>query len=290
MAVAEIADLKRRRLLSRAAIDSPVRSVGGTGFHRLYAKHQRDDSVFAASGGIRDADGDAIAQNRGAIAERGHLGDTMRNEDHRIAALAPAPHDREDAFRQVCREGGGDLVEHQHDRIGRQRAGQIDEAQDRIWNVPHQLAKIEIRYSEVVEMVPHAREGDIGQSHVLADRQVGNERRILVDRDDARSTRFGGGAKRPYCAVDRYGSAIRGVDAGENLDERALARAVGPHQRVDLAAGNSQRRRSERDDRAESLGEIADLEQRRRIVHWGGPTSARGILMTTRPIVSSECD
>ena len=101
-------------------------------------------------------------------------------------------------FRQVCRESGGDLVEHEHDRIGRQRAGQIDEAQNRIGNVPHQLAEFEIRYSEVVEMVPHVCEGDIGQSHVLADRQVGNERRILVDRDDARSTRFGGGAKRPF--------------------------------------------------------------------------------------------
>ena len=271
MAVAEIADFKRWPLLGRAAIDSPGRSLGGIGFHGLYAKHKRDDSVFAASGGIRDADGDAVAQNRGAIAERGHLGDTMRNEDHRIAAFAPTPHDREDPFRQVCGKSGGDLVKHEHDRIGRQRPGQIDEAQDRIWNVSHELAEFEIRYSEVLEMVLHAREGDIGQSHVLADRQVGNERRILVDRDDARPTRFGGGAKRPHGAVDRYGSAIGLKDAGEDLDERALARAVGPHQRMDLAAGYSQRRRSERDDRAESLGEIADLEQRRRVIHWAGP-------------------
>ena len=237
MAVAEIADFKRCPLLGRAAIDSPGRSLGGTGFHGLYAEHQRDDSVFAAAGGVRHADGDAVAQNRGAIAERGHFGDTMRNEDHRIAAFAPTSHDREDVLRQVCRESGGDLVEHEHDRIGRQRPGQIDEAQDRIWNVPRELAKLEIRYSEIVEMAPHAREGDIGQSHVLADRQVGNERRILIDRDDACSTRFGGGPKGPPCAVDLYGSAIRGVDARENLYQRALARAVGPHQGMDFAAG-----------------------------------------------------
>ena len=88
-------------------------------------------------------------------------------------------------------------------------------------------------------MVAHAGEGDIGQSHVLADRQVGNERRILVDRDDAGSTRFGGGTKRPYGAVDRYGSAIRRKDAGEDLHQRALAGAVCAHQRMDLAAGNT---------------------------------------------------
>ena len=63
MAVAEIADLKRRRLHSRAGFDSPLRSVGGTGFHRIYAKHQRDDSIFAASGGVCDADGDAIGSD-----------------------------------------------------------------------------------------------------------------------------------------------------------------------------------------------------------------------------------
>src|SRR5208282_6254044 len=107
-------------------------------------------------------------------------------------------------------------------------------------------------------MVPDAREGDIGQSHVLVDRQVGNERGILIDRDDASSTRFRGGPKRPPCAIDRNGSAIRGVDARKNLDKRALARAVCSHQSMDLAAGYSQRSRSERDDRAESLGEIAD--------------------------------
>ena len=80
------------------------RSLGGTGLHGLDAKHQRDDSVFAAVGGVCDADGDAIAQHGSAITKRGHLGHAMRNEDHRIAAFAPAPHDREDVLRQVCRE------------------------------------------------------------------------------------------------------------------------------------------------------------------------------------------
>ncbi len=210
MAVAKIADFKRHRLRIRAALEPSPRGLGGTGF-QLDAKHERDDSVFAPSGGVGDdADGDAIAQNRGAIAQRSNLGDAMRNEDDRIAALAPASHDREDLFRQVRRKRRGDLVEHKHDRIGRQRARQIDEPQHRIWNIPHKLAKFEIRYSKVVEIVPHACQADIGQSHVLADRQVGNERRILVDGDDPRATRFGRRTKRPRLAIDSYGSAIRG--------------------------------------------------------------------------------
>ena len=116
----------------------------------------------------------------------------MRNEDHRIAALAPTPHDCEDLIGQVRRERRCDFVKHEHDRIGRQRAGQVDKAQNRIRNVPRQLAKVDIPYSQVVEMVSNVCEWDIGQSHVLADRQIGNERRVLVDRDDAGATRFGG--------------------------------------------------------------------------------------------------
>ena len=290
MAVAEVANLKRRRSLGHAPIQSPRPGLGGADFHRVHAEHQRDDPVFAAGGHVRDADGCAVAQYRRAIAERGDLGDAMRNEDHRIAAFAPAPHDREDVVRQVCRESGGDLVEHQHDRIGRQRAGEIDEAQNRIGNVPHQLAKLEVCYSEIVEMAPHLCEGDIGQSHVLADREIGNERRILVDRNDARSPGFGGGAKRSRGAVDRYGSAIRLEDARENLDERALARAVGAHQRMDLAARYAQRRRSERNDRAESLRQIADLEQRRGIVHWGGPKVCSRHVNDHAPHSIGECD
>ena len=61
----------------------------------------------------------------------------MRNEDDRIAAFAPTPNDRENMFRQVRRESRSYLVEQEHDRIGRQRAGQIDEAQYRVRNVAH---------------------------------------------------------------------------------------------------------------------------------------------------------
>ena len=141
MAVAKIAHCERGSL-SRIATQLPGAASGGPRFHRLHAKHKRHDSVFAALGGVCDADGDAIAQHRGAITERGNLGHAMRNENYRIAALAPAPHNREDPFRQVRRKSGGDLVQHKHDRIGRERARQIDEPQNWIWNVRARARRI----------------------------------------------------------------------------------------------------------------------------------------------------
>ena len=132
-------------------------------------------------------------------------------------------------------------------------------------------------------MAAHCVEVDVGQSHILGDREIGNERRILVDRDDTRAARLRRRAKAPHHAVEGYGSAVRLKDAGENLYQRALACAVRPHQRVNLAATDSERRRPQGDDRPESFGEIADLEQRRRIVHWPVLASFRDISVTARP-------
>ena len=117
-------------------------------------------------------------------------------------------------------------------------------------------------------MTAHGVERDAGQAHVLADCQIRNQRWILVDGDDARSTRFCGRAEGLHCAAKRQGPAIGRKYAGQNFDQRAFASAVRAHERVDLATGNCQRRRFEGDNRAKSLGEIANFKQRRRIVHF----------------------
>src|ERR1700722_266708 len=88
-----------REILGRIAIELGALGLGGMRFDRLDAKHERHDPVFAAMRRVRDADSDAIAQNRGAIAERSHLSHAMGNEDYRGAPLAPLPRDREHPFR-----------------------------------------------------------------------------------------------------------------------------------------------------------------------------------------------
>ena len=170
----------------------PALGLGGMSLNRLYAKHKRHNPVFAAMRRVRNADGDAIAQNRGAITERSHLGHAMRNENYRISTLAPPPSDCEDTFRQIGRKSRRDLVQHEHDRIGRERARQIDEPQSRIGNAARELAEFEIGCSKIIQMAAHAVEGDTGQAHVLSDCQIGNKRWILIDGDDARSTGFCG--------------------------------------------------------------------------------------------------
>ena len=70
---------------------------------------------------------------------------------------------------------------------------------------------------------------------VLGDREVGEERRLLVDDRDPRVPRRGGpgeGRRRP---VDRQRAAVRPVHAGQDLHQRRLAGAVLAEQRVRLA-------------------------------------------------------
>ena len=56
-------------------------------------------------------------------------------------------------------------------------------------------------------------------------------------------------------------AAVGPDGAGQDLDEGALAGAVGAHERVDLARADGQRRRPQRDDGAIRLRDVGRLEQ-----------------------------
>jgi hypothetical protein len=61
---------------------------------------------------------------------------------------------------------------------------------------------------------------------VLGDRQVGEERGLLVDHGDARVAGVGGTVEDGGLAVQEHLTGVRSVHAGERLDEGRLARAV----------------------------------------------------------------
>ena len=65
--------------------------------------------------------------------------------------------------------------------------------------------------------------------------QRGHQMNFLMDRDDARCLRLGGvtEGRDPAAHFDHAG--IRLIDAGQNLDQRALPRAVLAQKRVDFA-------------------------------------------------------
>src|SRR5439155_239986 len=56
---------------------------------------------------------------------------------------------------------------------------------------------------------------------------------------------------------------VLAVEAGEHVEERRLAGAVGADEAVDLAALDGEAHLRERDEPAEALGDTLDLEERR---------------------------
>ena len=88
---------------------------------------------------------------------------------------------------------------------------------------------------------------------VLGHRQIGEERRLLVDDRDARGLRLRGAGEVDRLAVEQEVARIAAVEAGDDLDERRLARAVLADQGVDRAAVEREAARAQRDHGPEGL-------------------------------------
>ena len=100
------------------------------------------------------------------------------------------------------------------------------------------------------------------QRDVLRHRQVGEERGLLVDRRDAQGAGGGGVDVRHVPARDAERSRVCPLGAGDDLDERRLARPVLPDERVDLAGPDVEGHPLQGADGAERLGDGEGLEQR----------------------------
>ena len=68
---------------------------------------------------------------------------------------------------------------------------------------------------------------------VRGHRQVREEAQLLMDDRDATASRLGRGAERDGLAADEDSPASGATGPGEDLDERALARSVLPHEPMD---------------------------------------------------------
>jgi hypothetical protein len=75
---------------------------------------------------IDDPDGLAVAQDRGAMAERLDLQKSVRDEDDRAAGFRLPAHHVDDPVGEIGGQGRGHLVEQEDVGLERQRAGKIE--------------------------------------------------------------------------------------------------------------------------------------------------------------------
>ena len=231
--------------------------LGGRG---LGPEHVLHDLALADFSGDEGSDVTAVAKHGCAIAHRDHLGEAVRDEQNRSTAAAPILHHGEDPLREIGRQRRRDLVEQQKLRIACHRSREIDHPQERQGHVARLFGEVDVDV-HLAQPLPHRIHVHRGEANVLRDGEIWHERRILEHRRQAdpcspRRRRDANGL-----ATQIDGAAIPLDDARQDLDERALAGAVGPEERVHLTGVDGETRRLERDDRAVALSDVACLEQ-----------------------------
>ena len=84
------------------------------------------------------------------------------------------------------------LVEQQHVRLDRQRPREVEDAQDGERDVPRRLAQIEVGNAELPDPAQEGLDRRLGEPQIGGDVEVGDQRRLLVDRHQAGAARLGG--------------------------------------------------------------------------------------------------
>ena len=214
----------------------------------------------------------AVAQHRHAVGDLEHLVQAVADEQDRHAARRELPHLLEELCDLVRGERRRGLVHDQHAHVERDGLGDLDGLlrghRQRARGLPHVHAHVEAG-EDGLRVAVHpapAHEGAavlVADEDVLRDVEVGEDRRLLVDRRDPVALRVGRALERHLLAVAADRPGVRRVDAGHDLDQRRLAGAVLAQQRVHLARVERQRHVGERLGGVEALGDALELEDRR---------------------------
>src|ERR1700738_1969979 len=114
------------------------------------------------------------------------------------------------------------------------------------------LPRLRMRPREVYQSIPRR---EPLQEDILGHRKVRDEVALLVDDGDACSDRIPRRAENEVSIFEFERPAVGSVNPGDDLDQGRLARAVLPHQRVNLATRQRERGLIERTNARKRLGD-----------------------------------
>ena len=182
------------------------------------------------------------------VAQAEDLVEAVRDEEDAAALVAQAAGDGEQPLHLDAAEGGGRLVHDQHFGVQRDGLGDLDDLLVGDRQAVGACGSGSMRHAEPLEQLRglgvhraavDAAEPAVGlaaHEDVLGDRQVREERRLLVDDRDAgvlRSRRRL--RKSTLWPADLEVAGVAAVHAGDDLDQRRLAGAVLADECVDFA-------------------------------------------------------
>ncbi len=227
----------------------------------VFAEHQLHDPLLGPRRDVDDADRLAFAQHRRAIADRGDLDHAVRDEQDRSGAATTLADHLKHALGKVGWQRRRHLVEHQDVRVDGQRTRQINDAQRGQRQPARDAVQVQALEAEARDPLAERLDRRLGEPQVGSNAEIGNDRRFLVDRDEAAATGLERRMDRAFAAADRDATAVRAHRPGENLDERALPGAVRAHERVHLTGPDGKRGGAQREDGAVRLRDVPRVEQ-----------------------------
>ena len=212
----------------------------------------------------------SVPENGDPIGDFERLLQRVADEDDRNLFLAQTIDQREEIVLLLRSQSGGRLVEYDDLRLETNRSRDLDhlplggaERLDDRRRIDgkiqrlKQLLRLDIRSPQAIEKLL------VAQIEILRDGQRGDEARLLIDHGDPMPPRVCGAANLDPFAFEAE-LALGGRNrAGEDLDQRRLARAVLAQQGVHFAAPQIEVDVLQRGDAAIFLGDVSHRQERR---------------------------
>ena len=237
----------------------------------LAADHHLDDRVDARLAGGHRVDVRAVAHHGDGVAEAEDLVEAVGDEDQRAALVAEAAGDGEQPVHLDPAQGGGGLVHDQQPRVERDGLGDLEDLLVGDRQAQRGTARVDVDaepgeerlglgvHGAAVDAVCPA-ERLAAHEDVLGDREVREQRGLLVDHGDAGVLGLGGAVEVDLLVTEQELAGVAAVDAGDDLDQRRLAGAVLPDQRVDGPGSCLDAAGPQGDDGTERLRDVAEGE------------------------------
>jgi len=250
----------------------PGRLPRAGGDLQLASHHHADQLPGIGGSHLARAHRLAIAQHRHAVADTKNFVHFVRDVDHRNSAAAQAADESEQPFHAVVEQRTGGLVHQQEARVHAEDAGDGQQFAAARWKAKPPLGRrcgetylIEERTAErfhppETRQAPLAEE-EVPDDHVFPGGQVREQVELLVDNGDAQPLRIERSVNGGRLPVEEEAPAIGPDGAGDDPGERALARAVFAHERVDFSRAHFQAGASQRRHAAETFAGIRDFQK-----------------------------
>ena len=217
------------------------------------------------------------------------LVELVRNEENRAIVLLQLLDDEEEIADLARRQRGGRLVHDDDVRVMRKRAGDFDQMLLRHAEILEQGAGVEVGVQALQHMAragphlepvdaPAKRQRHVAHEDVLGDAELVEHHGFLVDRRYAGGPGVARSVAGERLAGDENLAFVRLVDAGEDLDQRRLARAVLADQRRHFARPQCETDIVQRAHAGKALGNARHRQDRRRgvdVLRRGRRTDSR---------------